>query len=90
MDVLGISPDSPAALKRFDEKYSLGFLLLSDPDHTVATAYGVWGKKSMYGKTVFGIIRSSFLIDGAGKIIDAWYKIAPEDTVPKAIQVLSS
>jgi peroxiredoxin Q/BCP len=81
---LGISPDKPGAQQKFDDQYGLGFPLLSDPDHKVAAAYGAWGEKSMYGKTVAGIIRSSFLIDEAGKIIQAWYKIKPDDTVPKA------
>jgi peroxiredoxin Q/BCP len=81
---LGISPDKPGAQQKFDGKYGLGFPLLSDPDHKAAAAYGAWGEKSMYGKTVEGIIRSSFLIDEAGKIIQAWYKVKPEDTVPKA------
>ena len=61
--VLGISPDKPAKQKKFDEKYSLGFPLLSDPEHTVAEAYGVWGEKKNYGRTYMGIIRSAFLID---------------------------
>ncbi len=78
----GISPDQPAAQKRFAEKYSLGFPLLSDPEHAVAEAYGVWGEKSMYGKTYMGIVRSSFLIDESGKVIQAWYKVSPQDTVP--------
>jgi thioredoxin-dependent peroxiredoxin len=85
---IGISPDSPAAQKKFDENQSLGFQLLSDPDHSVADEYGVWGEKNMYGKKSMGIIRSSFLIDEGGKIIHAFYKIKPEDTVPKALEVL--
>jgi thioredoxin-dependent peroxiredoxin len=87
---LGISPDKPAAQQEFDGKYGLGFPLLSDPDHAVAAAYGAWGEKSMYGKKVEGIIRSSFLIDADGKIIQAWYKIKPEDTVPKAREALGA
>ena len=61
--VLGISPDAPTKLAKFDEKYGLGFALLSDPDHTAAEAYGSWGEKSMYGKKYMGIIRSAFLVD---------------------------
>ena len=89
VDVVGISPDSPDVQKRFDEKHDLGFKLLSDPDHKVADAYGVWGEKSMYGKKYEGIIRSSFLIDEKGKVIDTWYKVSPKDTVPKAMKALS-
>ncbi len=85
---VGISPDQPAQQKKFDGKYGLGFPLLADPDHQVALAYGVWGEKSMYGKKVEGIIRSSFLIDEQGKVMAAWYKIKPEDTVPQALQAL--
>lgn len=81
---LGISPDKPSAQEKFDGKYDLGFPLLSDPDHAVAQAYGVWGEKFMYGKKFEGIIRSSFLIDEAGNVLRAWYKIKPEDTVPEA------
>ncbi|MEJ2702040.1 MAG: thioredoxin-dependent thiol peroxidase [Sedimentisphaerales bacterium] len=86
---VGISPDEPSRQKKFDDKYSLGFPLLSDPDHKVAKAYGAWGKKSMYGKTYEGIIRSSFVIDGTGKIIQASYKVKPLDTVPNATKVLT-
>ena len=86
--VLGISPDPPSRQKKFDEKYGLGFPLLSDPEHRTAEAYGVWGEKSMYGKKLFGIVRSSFLVDGDGKIIDRWYKVKPLDTVQKAMAAL--
>jgi peroxiredoxin Q/BCP len=87
---VGISPDQPEAQGKFDEKFGLGFPLLSDPDHAVASAYGVWGKKSMYGKEYEGIIRSSFLVDEKGKIVEAWYKVTPQDTVPKAEALLTS
>jgi thioredoxin-dependent peroxiredoxin len=86
--VLGISPDKPSAQARFDEKYGLGFQLLSDPDHAVAEAYGAWGERSMYGKTYMGIIRSAFVIDEDGNIAEALYKISPKDTVPKALAAL--
>jgi thioredoxin-dependent peroxiredoxin len=86
--VVGISRDEPARQQKFDSKYNLDFPLLSDPDHAVAEAYGVWGEKTMYGKKVQGITRSSFLIDEQGQIIQAWYGIKPEDTVPKALKVL--
>jgi peroxiredoxin Q/BCP len=85
---IGISPDKPPKQKKFDEKYNLDFPLLSDPDNKVAKAYGAWGKKSMYGKTYEGIIRSSFVIDGQGKIVQASYKVKPLDTVPNATKVL--
>jgi peroxiredoxin Q/BCP len=85
---LGISPDGVDAQKKFDQKHSLDFPLLSDPDHKVAELYGAWGEKKMYGKSFMGIVRSSFLIDETGKILGAWYKIKPENTVPEAKKVL--
>jgi peroxiredoxin Q/BCP len=86
--VVGISPDAPARQQKFDDRYNLSFPLLADPDHRVAEAYGVWAEKTFYGKKSLGIIRSSFLIDGAGKIVAAWYGVKPEDTVPKARKAL--
>jgi peroxiredoxin Q/BCP len=87
---VGISPDKPDKQGKFDTKHSLGFPLLSDQDHAVAEAYGAWGEKKMYGKTYEGVIRSSFLIDGTGTVIEAWYKVKPLDTVPKAMKALGS
>lgn len=84
VDVLGISPDLPEKQMKFDSEYDLGFPLLSDPEHKVAEDYGVWSEKSMYGKQFMGIVRSSFLVDEKGKIINAWYKVSPKDTVPNA------
>lgn len=88
--VLGISPDKPVKQKKFDEKYSLGFPLLSDEDHTVADAYGVWGEKSMYGKKYMGIVRSAFLIDEKGKVAEAWYKVSPKDTPKNLLAALGA
>jgi peroxiredoxin Q/BCP len=87
--IIGISPDPPAKQKRFDDKYSLGFPLLADEDHTVAEAFGVWGEKKNYGRTYMGIIRSAFLIDEKGKVAEAWYKISPKDTPKKLQQALA-
>jgi len=86
--VIGISPDTPEIQKKFDDKHDLGFSLLSDPDHKIAEAFGVWGEKKMYGKTFMGIIRSSFLIDENGNIENTWYKISPKNTVPELMKVL--
>ncbi len=86
--VLGISPDTPVSQTKFDDKYKLGFPLLADTEHEVAEAFGAWGKKSMYGKTYHGIVRSSFLVDEKGKIAGAWYKVSPEDTVPEAMELI--
>lgn len=88
VDVVGISPDAPSAQDKFDKKYGLGFPLLADEDHAVAKAYGVWGKKSMYGNTYMGIIRSSFLVNEKGKVDEAWYKVSPGNTVPFVLKSL--
>lgn len=86
--VVGISPDKPAAQKKFDRKYSLGFPLLSDTDHAVAEAFAVWKEKSMYGRKYMGIERSAFLVDEKGKVAQAWYKISPKDTPVKLLDAL--
>ena len=78
--IIGISPDKPAKLEKFDTKYDLGFPLLSDEDHAVSEAYEVWTEKSMYGRKYMGILRSAFLIDEKGKVQEAWYKVSPKDT----------
>jgi peroxiredoxin Q/BCP len=85
---LGVSPDGGKSLKRFSDRLSLNFPLLSDADHRTAEDYGVWGEKSMYGKKYFGIIRSSFLIDEQGRVMQAWYTVSPSDTVPNAMKAL--
>jgi peroxiredoxin Q/BCP len=76
---LGISPDPVADQKKFDVKYSLGFPLLSDENHAIADAYGVWEGK---------IVRSAFLISGEGTLLRVWYRVKPEETVPKAVEAL--
>lgn len=86
--IIGISPDAPAKLKKFDDKYSLGFTLLSDEDHAVAEQFGVWVEKSMYGRKYMGVQRSSFLIDEKGRIERAWPKISPKDTPTQVLKAL--
>src|SRR5271154_2826160 len=73
--VLGISPDAPAKLAKFREKEHLAFPLLSDPDKSVLTAYGAYGEKLNYGKTIMGVIRSTFVIDVGGKVEKAMYAV---------------
>ena len=85
---VGISPDKPASQKKFAEKYGLGFPLLSDVEKDVARKYGATVIKNTKGQKKEGIVRSSFLIDEKGKIMDAWYNVKPEDTVPKALEAL--
>jgi len=86
--IIGISPDKPEKLKKFDDKYELGFTLLSDVEHTVSLAYKVWKKKSMYGREYMGVERSAFLIDANGVIQEAWYKISPKDTPLNLLKAL--
>ncbi len=83
---VGISPDTPDKQANFDQKYDLGFPLLCDTKLEVANAYGVYGEKESFGQKKMGIIRSSFLIDEKGKIIETWYKVSPLDTVPLALE----
>lgn len=90
VSAVGISPDVPESQKKFDDKFELGFPLLSDPDHKVATAYGVWVERNMYGKKYMGIKRSSFLIDENGKLEAIWYNVKPEATVPNVLKTLGS
>lgn len=85
---MGISPDDPDKQKKFDEDLGLGYPLLSDPDHVAAEEYGVWREKNIGGKKTEGIVRSVFLIDEQGKIMDACYRVSPEDTVPKVMEAL--
>jgi len=86
--IIGISPDKPAALKRFDDKHSLGFTLLSDPEHVAAQAYDVWQVKTMYGRSAYGVVRSAFLVGADGVIEQAWPKISPKDTPVKLLDAL--
>jgi len=88
--VVGISPDTPAKQLKFAEKYSLGFPLLSDPEHATAEAFGVWTEKSMYGRRYMGIERSAFLIGADGKVEGAWYKISPADTQKQLLAAVNA
>jgi peroxiredoxin Q/BCP len=87
--VLGVSTDDTASHVRFKTKYNLPFTLLVDADHQVAEAYGVWGEKTMYGKTFWGITRSSFVLDEQGKLADVQYGVSPADSVTKALEALT-
>ena len=81
--VVGISPDPPEKLARFRAAEGLTFPLTSDPDKSVLTAYGAFGEKSLYGKTVVGVIRSTFVIDAEGKIERAMYNVKATGHVAK-------
>ncbi|MDO4899081.1 peroxiredoxin [Actinomyces sp.] len=73
--VVGISPDSPQKQARFATKQDLPFPLLSDPEHAVMEAWGAWGEKKNYGRTVTGVIRSTVVVDGAGEVVLARYNV---------------
>ena len=89
LDVLGISPDKPAKLAKFRDKEGLTFPLLSDIDKEVLNAWGTFGEKQMYGKTVTGVIRSTFVVDPAGKIEVAQYNVRATGHVAKLRKDLS-
>ena len=88
--IVGMSPDKPTAQKNFDTKYSLGYPLLADTEHSVAEAYGVWKLKKNYGREYMGIERSAFLVGTDGRIEQAWYKISPKDTPTRLLEALGS
>jgi peroxiredoxin Q/BCP len=73
--VLGVSRDTPEKLRAFRDSDGLTFPLLSDPDHAVHEAYGAWGEKQNYGKTITGVLRSTFVIDEDGRIVEAQYNV---------------
>jgi peroxiredoxin Q/BCP len=81
--VVGISPDGPEKLAKFADRDALTFPLVSDPDKAVLTAYGAWGEKKNYGRTFTGVIRSTFVIDGAGRIEHAFYNVRATGHVAK-------
>jgi peroxiredoxin Q/BCP len=87
--VLGVSPDPVAKVKKFHEKFSLGFPLLADEDHSVAEAYGVWVEKSMYGRKYFGNERTTFVINGAGVVADVLRKVKPAEHDELALSALA-
>jgi peroxiredoxin Q/BCP len=89
LDVIGISPDKPAKLAKFRDAEGLAFPLLSDPERKVLTEWGAFGEKTMYGKTVQGVIRSTFLVDENGKIAVAQYNVRATGHVAKLRRDLS-
>ncbi|HEY6575816.1 MAG TPA: thioredoxin-dependent thiol peroxidase [Mycobacterium sp.] len=89
LDVIGISPDKPAKLAKFRDAEGLTFPLLSDPDREVLAAWGTFGEKTMYGKTVQGVIRSMFVVDENGKIEVAQYNVKAAHTATKIQRILA-
>jgi peroxiredoxin Q/BCP len=88
--VLGVSPDSLASHSRFRAKHGLDFTLLSDPDHQVAEAYGVWVEKSMYGRRYMGIERSTFVIDAAGDLAQALYGVRSKGNAAQVLDLVGA
>ena len=86
--VIGVSPDDGASHQRFIDKYGLNFVLLSDPDRTVMAKYGAYGEKQLYGKTVTGVIRSTFVIGPTGRIEHAWYGVRANGHAAKVLASL--
>lgn len=86
--VIGISRDSVSSHKKFSEKYSLPFILLSDPDHTVIEQYSVWQEKKLYGKISMGIARTTFVIDENGKITKIMPKVKPDTNAAEILEML--
>jgi thioredoxin-dependent peroxiredoxin len=89
-EVLGISPDDVESHRAFADKYDLPFTLLADPDHAVAEAYGVWKEKSMYGRKFWGIERSTFVIDGDGRIEAVFRRVKPAHHADQVLEVLGA
>ncbi len=88
--VVGVSKDSMKALEKFAEKYNLEFPLASDPEAKVIDAYGAWQEKSMYGKKYMGIERTTFIIDGKGKIAKIFPKVKVEDHHSEVLAALAA
>lgn len=86
--VIGISKDSVASHKKFEEKYSLPFLLLSDTELSAIKAYDVWQEKNMYGKKTMGIVRTTYLIDETGIIVKAFGKVKAAENPAQMLQTL--
>jgi peroxiredoxin Q/BCP len=87
--VLGVSPDPVAKVKRFHDKYELGFSLLADPDHAVAERYGVWVEKSMYGRKYWGVQRATFILDEAGVVRHVIPKASPKTHDDEVLELLA-
>jgi len=91
--VLGVSPDTVDAVKKFADKQSLNFRLLADEDHAVAERYGTWGEKTNYGKTYWGVLRSTYIVDAGGTVARAFPNVSPkthDELVLKALEELAA
>ena len=90
IEILGVSVDSEASHKKFTAKYKLPFMLLADPDHSIADAYGVYGEKKFMGRTYMGVKRMTFLIDEKGKIKKVFEKVKPEEHAKDVLDAFAS
>jgi peroxiredoxin Q/BCP len=88
--LLGISPDTPKAQKKFEEKFTLPFTLLADADKKVCNAFGVIQEKNMYGKKVMGVARTTFIIGPDGKIKHVFHKVKPQGHAEEVLEYLKS
>jgi peroxiredoxin Q/BCP len=88
--VLGVSPDDEASHAKFKQKYELPFPLLADTDHSVSEQYGVWAEKNMYGKTYWGVERSTFVIDAEGTVAKVMRKVKPDTHTDDVLAALSA
>ena len=88
--VIGVSRDSEASHRRFAEKNSLPFILLSDPELTAIKAYDVWQEKKLYGKTSMGVVRTTYLIDASGTIEKVWPKAKPDTNADEILAYLTA
>jgi len=88
--VVGVSPDSINSHRKFKDKYSLNFYLLSDPDKKVMEQYDAYGEKKMYGKTTKGVIRSTYVISPDGKIVKKWRNVKAKGHVAKVVEFMDS
>lgn len=88
--VLGVSPDSAKSHDKFIEKFSLPFKLVPDEDHAISIAYGVWQEKSMYGRKYWGVVRSTFIIDPAGKIQKLFRKVTPKGHAAEVLAAIEN
>jgi peroxiredoxin Q/BCP len=87
-EVVGVSPDSVASHKKFADKFKFGFNLIADPEKKILQDYGVWGEKSMYGKKYMGVLRTTFVIDENGVIVDVFEKVDTKSHTEQIIKTL--
>jgi len=87
-EVVGVSPDSVISHKKFADKFKFGFSIIADPETKILQAYGVWGEKSMYGRKYMGVMRTTFVIDGNGIIVDVFEKVDTKNHTEQIVKTL--